>query len=441
MKKILIIVAVLIIGVIIVVVVSRKKRVENLEISADAYIADSSFLDAHEALTKALAIKSNDTTLLYKRAFVGLELKKLNTLKEDISSLREIIGVNEKINFLEGALNYNSNNYTEAISFLERVETFRLLESFDMLSKSFQSLEKTEEEISALNKIIQLDSAYPYPYFRLGQINKDSFLLAIDYLNLALAKGYDSLSISKIRAGLYDSLNYFKDAILDYAIVYKNEKDTSVLSRKAELNYILKDFNSALLDYSELIEKNSSNPIYYYRRGNSFVGLKNFSQAISDFNMVMTLTPENLKAKYNRALSYMHLGSYEKAVGDFESLIMKKQDDNFFTSLGLCYIQTNQYDKANEILDKAISMNKSKSDNYYYKGMINSMQKQFQAAIIQYTNAINYDNKFAAAYYNRGVSKITTSDFKGGCSDFFEAEKLGMSMASKMIETYCSAFK
>ena len=73
---------------------------------------------------------------------------------------------------------------------------------------------------------------------------------------------------------------------------------------------------------------------------------------------------------------------------------------------------------------------------YYNKANILCIQKEYKAAIEHYTLAINADNDFAEAYFNRGLTRIYINDVENGIKDLSRAGELGIYQAYNLITRF-----
>jgi hypothetical protein len=89
-------------------------------------------------------------------------------------------------------------------------------------------------------------------------------------------------------------------------------------------------------------------------QGLQFYESGDYTSAVKMFNM----SSENLMSKLYRGLSFVELADYNSAILDFQAII--DHNDNLFVDqanwyLALCYLRTNQSDKANEQLNNISS--------------------------------------------------------------------------------------
>lgn len=73
---------------------------------------------------------------------------------------------------------------------------------------------------------------------------------------------------------------------------------------------------------------------------------------------------------------------------------------------------------------------------YYNKANMLCIQQDFKAAISYYTQAIQVDNDFAEAYFNRGLTYIYINEIDKGIADLSKAGELGIYQAYNLISRF-----
>ena len=73
---------------------------------------------------------------------------------------------------------------------------------------------------------------------------------------------------------------------------------------------------------------------------------------------------------------------------------------------------------------------------YYNKANILCAQKEFKDAIAYYSKAIEIDEDFAEAYFNRGLTYIYTDEVNKGIDDLSKAGELGIYQAYNLISRF-----
>ena len=77
------------------------------------------------------------------------------------------------------------------------------------------------------------------------------------------------------------------------------------------------------------------------------------------------------------------------------------------------------------------------AEEYYNRGTVKVPLKDYNAAIADFTKAIELDPNYTDAYYNRAISKYYANDLIGACKDAKKVENLGRNFI-KMIQAACN---
>lgn len=100
-----------------------------------------------------------------------------------------------------------------------------------------------------------------------------------------------------------------------------------------------------------------------YIRATEYYNAGNYNEAIEWFNMIVD---SDMQVEFLMGTSHMHVRQYKEAIGSFSKVV--DDNDNLFIEdaifyLGVCYIQTDQTDRAKELLEAIIdSENRHKKD-------------------------------------------------------------------------------
>jgi tetratricopeptide (TPR) repeat protein len=87
---------------------------------------------------------------------------------------------------------------------------------------------------------------------------------------------------------------------------------------------------------------------------------------------------------------------------------------------------------------KTIESNNTKADICLKNGNNFVQLKKYDEAIVEYSKAIEINNNFKAAYYNRGLVLVVLGQKEKGCLDLRKSAELGEKSATKMIQKYCN---
>ena len=101
-----------------------------------------------------------------------------------------------------------------------------------------------------------------------------------------------------------------------------------------------------------------------------------------------------------------------------------------------------KYDLALADYNKAIELNEQYAIAYYNRGLLYDDQQKYDLALSDYNKAIEIDPLYALAFTNRSESKENIGDIKGACADAKKAFSLGEEDANESwIEKNCKFLK
>ena len=193
-----------------------------------------------------------------------------------------------------------------------------------------------------------------------------------------------------------------------------------------------KDYNKAMICYSEAINLNNQNATAYYNRGVVYDELGKFSQAIADYTKAIAINPKFFEAYNNRGYAYDKLKDKTQAIADYTMAItINPQYSIAYYNRGMNYADLKNYSQAIADYTMAITINPQYSNAYYNRGNLYADLKNYQQAIYDYTQAIAINPKDFEAYFNRGVAylKMTDYDYQKGVDDLSRAIEINPQFA------------
>jgi len=158
----------------------------------------------------------------------------------------------------------------------------------------------------------------------------------------------------------------------------------------------LKKYENAILDYSEVLVRDSTYAYIFELRGIAYVNREQYELAMQDFTKAIELEPDSAADSYLwRGIAYENTGLKDKAIKDYSNAI--KCDLNCFTAhnrRGLLYY----YDKRDSlaIIDFTYIIENSIPDakDYDNRGAAYLGNKQYQLAIEDWKKAHELNSKY-----------------------------------------------
>jgi len=150
----------------------------------------------------------------------------------------------------------------------------------------------------------------------------------------------------------------------DFADKYRSYKD---YSQSASVAVEKKDFASAIINYSKVIEMSPFEVSNYYNRGISYFKSGKEKEAEADFDRVIMMDPRMSSAYVYRGLCRENLKMYKDALNDYKkALELKPNDAAIHNNIAYLYVTANDESfrdksKALEHAKKAAELSKEKN--------------------------------------------------------------------------------
>ena len=165
---------------------------------------------------------------------------------------------------------------------------------------------------------------------------------------------------------------------------------------------------------------NNTHAAIFFARAIEFALVQDYSSAIDDCTRAANRADDDMDAViyFCRANWRYRLLEYQRATGELTA-------------------ETNMdFDIMLRDYDQVIRLQPDFSFAYYNKANILCTQRNWQAAIDNYTRAIEADNDFAEAFFNRGLTYIYIDEVEQGLADLSRAGELGIYQAYNLITRF-----
>lgn len=210
-------------------------------------------------------------------------------------------------------------------------------------------------------------------------------------------------------------------------------------------NAIENDNHELILKYcysiKKLIDKNNSdnNLIEYtsFVLANSLRKTNKLDEAEKEIQIAYSINPENESYLLNYSWIKMEKDEFEKAI-EFLNIAISlnpKNSEGYFYR-GVCYGKLNMLVNALADFKKSISIS-PESEDYYNIGYVYHKMEDYSNAIEYFNKAINTDPIYASAYVARGNSRIKLNEKELACRDFHRALELGEKRVQENIDEFC----
>ncbi|MHA8099251.1 tetratricopeptide repeat protein [Aquirufa aurantiipilula] len=121
-----------------------------------------------------------------------------------------------------------------------------------------------------------------------------------------------------------------------------------------------------------------------------------------------------------------------------EALLKDKRNDEIYFARAASRSLAGYHSLAIADMNKAISLNDSRADYFYFRGYFKSQLAYHKSAIKDYSICISKAPWFAEVYRLRALSFIEVGDLNEACLDIQEAIAAGDTASYSLQEKYCS---
>jgi tetratricopeptide (TPR) repeat protein len=239
---------------------------------------------------------------------------------------------------------------------------------------------------------------------------------ALPTLEVGTARNYYNRGIAFYSEGNFES------AIVDYTRAIELDPDfPDSFNNRGAAYFSLRNYEAALLDYNRAIELKPDYTNAFVGRGITYTELGDYESALADFNHAIELDPNNGLAYSGRASSYYRSGRYENALADY----LKAEE------LGHSFSRLSQqrFDELRATVTATTRPSLTPSptmtaNQHYQRGRSLADSGNYQAAVADYTRAIELDPNDEVIVNSRGVAYYNLEEYDLALADYNRAIEL-----------------
>lgn len=230
----------------------------------------------------------------------------------------------------------------------------------------------------------------------------------------------------------YHQSYQLKEAEELYLEVLKQDpQQADALHLLGMIAYQSQDFQKALTYYKQAIDSENTSPQFYNNLGNAHLSLNNLKEAEMAYQESLKLAQEsdNLKVETEANFNLGILLSQKddpQAIQYFEKAIENQPSFyQAYNNLGLYYKQKNQYEKAIDIFEQALTVEDTEAfDIHNNLGNVYFMKGDFAQAKKHYESALVIQSDSAITYHNLGNLYRATEDWDKAKKQFLKSLEL-----------------
>jgi serine/threonine protein kinase len=255
-------------------------------------------------------------------------------------------------------------------------------------------------------------------------------------------------AVSPYKRGLEKLQNKDKsEAIKEFTdAINLNDKYAEAYYQRANAHFLAKNYQQSAEDANRAIELKENYFEAYTRLCAALLLLQKPQEAEAKCTKAIEINPKYADAYLNRANARRNLKNKEGALEDFNQLTkLNAHDPQAYINRGVLYIEQFQdYNKAIADFNQALQLTNRKGDiaaiAYDGRGNALAAQNKLQAAIDDFTQAIEKKKDFAQAYFNRGRVYAALDSREEAIQDFEKADTLcsqqGLTNCAKLAQSF-----
>lgn len=174
-----------------------------------------------------------------------------------------------------------------------------------------------------------------------------------------------------------------------------------------------------------------------FARGITQSLIRQYTSAISNYTAAIDLNPSNPFLYLNRSTTQSEMVDFISSIDNSFQRITHESDP--VSRLKNTATRIYNYDEAIADLNKAAKLLPDFAYIYYNRASLYCQSGQMPEALEDYTRAIALNPLFGEAYYNRGLIQIYLKDTRKGCLDMSKAGELGVAEAYRVLKLYGGA--
>lgn len=170
--------------------------------------------------------------------------------------------------------------------------------------------------------------------------------------------------------------------------------------------------------YNSYLATHQPRAVDYFGRGMDYLMLHNYEAVVDDMTRALELAPDFTLAYFARANALTRMEQLHSVSG---------QDDSYQTHMARLRRIFEDYDKASEYSPRS-------PFPHYNKGILYAEAGDLEAAVSEFSKAIELKNDFGEAYYNRGFVYYKQGNRKAGSADLSRAGQLGITQSYNLLK-------
>ncbi|HRG58436.1 MAG TPA: tetratricopeptide repeat protein [Bacteroidia bacterium] len=316
-------------------------------------------------------------------------------------------------------------------------------------AKALKDAQKYEEAHQAFSKLIESDPSDYECYIERALCSEkmNRYEEAINDYRTALNLKPGEIDLYRKALIDYLQIENYNQATEMFSTMVQIKNKTVAAYQKMALDKIkLNDYDGAVKEINTALDYDNTSDYSHFIKGIAMDSVGNLQVAIQSYLKAiscMYVTKEYKEAKdksaykpyfINLAVAQRRSGNLEESLKNLNTALSYDANDfNIYTQRAVTYASKNDFINAEVDFTKALQLNDKNAMAYYERGLMNKKQEKYPDAIGDFTNAILFQEKNANAHYHRALCYQALNKYEEAQKEFEIAKSQGFN--KKNIES------
>lgn len=228
---------------------------------------------------------------------------------------------------------------------------------------------------------------------------------------------FDLLLLS---GNIFHKMGDYENAIQAYSQAMQLQDNAELLALRAAAYLDLGVMDLCIEDLNEAKRKLPDDPYLYFTMGNYSLDMGDMKNALKNYKKSIALNPDDEKVYFMMAVTYNEMGNFKRSIELFESLSNNFPQAKY--NIAISYLQNDQPQVANELLDQLSTVYKDDSDFFFFRAESKFFQQDKSGACLDYKTAADLGDEEASSIYDKyclqNKKKAKSSRINSGAVQF-----------------------
>lgn len=392
--------------------------------------------------TECIFLKKKDVNTYYMRGLSNFNLKEYKLAEKDFDTTLTYNKNFHKAYCYKGACLNEDKKYSEGLKLLDIAasitSTFEPTFFYRNVSRYYTG--DYEGGLSDCEKAIALQKSYLTTFWKGSHLielkrHKEAAIIFDTVIahEPKNAKAYFNRSLCH-----YDNGDY-KTGLKDVtSAIELSPSSPSYYYQRGLCNFFLGNYETTVTDCNSALTLGYKDARAYCFRGASHYYLSKDDLAYEDLNKAIELKPSYESSYYYRAKLNFANAKYDAGIADCDQALKLIKTVDSYRIKGNCLTELKKYDEAIQNYNLGLEIKKDSYLTTLDRGITYYYQEKDDLARKDFDKAISLNKTQGEPYYFRGKLKKIANDNAGACSDLKQAQTLGFKKASdELVKLGC----